>query len=69
MRTAIDNFFQDKGRNPKSLEELIPNYLKFIPKDPLTGGRWIVIRDESEVIDVKTSAIGKTCDGVPYEEL
>jgi general secretion pathway protein G len=36
MRTAIDNFYADKQRFPSDLSELVPNYLKFIPKDPIT---------------------------------
>jgi general secretion pathway protein G len=37
MRTAIDNFSADKQRCPSDLNELVPNYLKRIPKDPITG--------------------------------
>jgi general secretion pathway protein G len=37
MRTAIDNFYADKQRYPADLNELVPNYLKFVPKDPITG--------------------------------
>ena len=36
MRTAIDNFYADKQRNPSDLNELVPNYLKYVPKDPIT---------------------------------
>ncbi|MBK5257972.1 MAG: type II secretion system protein [Thermoanaerobaculia bacterium] len=36
MREAIDNFYADKRRFPSNLEELVPNYLRAIPKDPLT---------------------------------
>jgi general secretion pathway protein G len=36
MRTAIDNFNADKQRYPNDLEELVPNYLKKIPSDPIT---------------------------------
>jgi general secretion pathway protein G len=37
MRKAIDNFYADKQHYPASLEELRPNYLRSIPKDPITG--------------------------------
>ncbi len=37
MRQAIDNFYADKQRYPADLNELVPNYLKKIPKDPITG--------------------------------
>lgn len=36
MRTAIDNFYADKQRFPSDLNELVPNYLKKVPKDPIT---------------------------------
>ena len=37
MRTAIAGFRRENGRHPKSLEELVPKYLKAIPVDPMTG--------------------------------
>jgi len=36
MRKAIDNFYADKQRYPTDLNELVPNYIRFIPKDPIT---------------------------------
>ena len=36
MRKAIDNFYADKQRYPNDLNELVPNYIKRIPRDPLT---------------------------------
>ena len=36
MRKAIDNFYADKQRFPTDLNELVPNYLRAIPKDPMT---------------------------------
>jgi general secretion pathway protein G len=37
MRKAIDNFYADKQRFPSSLDELVPNYLRKIPPDPITN--------------------------------
>jgi general secretion pathway protein G len=37
MRKAIDNFYADKQRFPTDLAELTPNYIRAIPKDPITG--------------------------------
>ena len=37
IREAIDNFYADKQRYPTDLNELVPHYLKFIPKDPITN--------------------------------
>jgi general secretion pathway protein G len=36
MRKAIDNFYADKQRYPANLQELVPNYLRAIPADPMT---------------------------------
>ena len=36
MREAIDNFYADKQRYPGDLNELVPKYLRTIPKDPIT---------------------------------
>lgn len=37
MRQAIDNFYADKQHFPAELTELVPNYIKKIPKDPVSG--------------------------------
>jgi general secretion pathway protein G len=36
IRSAIDNFYADKQRYPNDLNELVPNYLRKIPADPIT---------------------------------
>ena len=36
MRKAIDNYYADKQRLPSTLDELVPNYLRKIPPDPIT---------------------------------
>ncbi len=36
MRKAIDNFYADKQRYPNDLNELVPNYIRRIPADPIT---------------------------------
>lgn len=37
MRKAIDNFYADKQRYPTDLNELVPDYIRAIPSDPVTG--------------------------------
>lgn len=37
MRTAIKVFHRENGRYPHSLEELVPKYLRSIPRDPFTN--------------------------------
>src|SRR5215831_13603521 len=36
MRKAIDNYTLDKQSAPQSLDDLVPDYLRAIPKDPIT---------------------------------
>lgn len=46
MRKAIDNFYADKQRYPNDLNELVPNYLRKIPKDPMTKeADWETVQD------------------------
>lgn len=47
MRKAIDNFYADKQRYPTDLNELVPNYLRGIPKDPITlQPDWEAVMDD-----------------------
>jgi len=47
MRKAIDSFYADKQKYPASLEELVPNYIRRIPKDPLTDQvDWELVMDD-----------------------
>ena len=49
MRKAIDNFYADKQRYPANLEELVPNYLKSVPKDPITmNADWEEVMEEPD---------------------
>ena len=47
MRKAIDNFYADKQRYPADLNELVPNYIRRIPPDPITGQTdWQTVIDD-----------------------
>lgn len=47
LRKCIDNFYADKQRYPSTLEELVPNYVRRIPPDPITQQvDWEIIMDE-----------------------
>jgi general secretion pathway protein G len=47
MRKAIDNFYADKQRYPNDLEELVPNYIRKVPPDPiLKQADWEIIMDD-----------------------
>ena len=49
MRKAIDNFYADKQRYPNDLEELVPNYIRKIPPDPMlkpAAPDWELVMDD-----------------------
>ncbi len=57
MRKAIDNFYADKQRYPQSLEELVPNYIRKIPKDPITmQDDWEVVMEDPLSLDGEMSS-------------
>lgn len=49
MRKAIADFRAAEGRYPRTLEELVPKYLRRIPADPVTGtaSTWRVTTEET----------------------
>lgn len=49
MRKAIAAFRASEGRYPRTLEELVPKYLRRIPVDPVTGtaSTWRVTTEET----------------------
>lgn len=47
LRKAIDDFYADKQRYPSDLNELVPNYLRKIPNDPITKQPdWDTVQDQ-----------------------
>jgi general secretion pathway protein G len=49
MRTAIDQYTQDKGKAPQHLSDLVTaGYLHTIPKDPFTNSSttWVEVRED-----------------------
>ena len=78
MRRGIDQFTADKGRMPKSLDELVEGkYLREKPKDPITDEHeWNEIQGEDTLSpdgeqglkDVKSLAEGEDSEGKPYKE-
>lgn len=68
MRQAIDNFYADKQHFPADLNELVPNYLKKIPKDPVTNAEdWEPVMaqpDENEPSPTDTAGGGAAGPGV-----
>ena len=80
MRDAIGQYYSDKKRYPRSLQDLVTNgYLREIPEDPITdsGETWRIVLAESDpgnsaagggVSDVKSGAPGSNLDGSKYSE-
>ena len=75
MREAIDQYHQDTGKWPSSLEDLVKSrYLREIPVDPITqeSTTWVQVRqtDGSSpgIKDVKSGAQVAPRDGTKYED-
>ena len=74
MREAIGQFYEDTGKWPSALDELVKaRYLREIPVDPITGDveSWVPIRSGTGgpgVIDVKSGAQGQARDGTKYDD-
>jgi general secretion pathway protein G len=60
MRKAIDNYTLDKQAAPQSLDELVPDYLRSIPKDPITLANDWVPDVESVVLTPDQAGTGIT---------
>lgn len=76
VRSLLDKFLADKGRYPKSLDELVQTgYLRSLPVDPITESTqtWNLMeskeRDRPGIRDIQSGAQGVTKGGVPYAHL
>lgn len=59
LRKAIDNFYADKQRYPSDLNELVPNYLRKIPSDPITRqADWETIQDQPNPEEAADTSMG-----------
>lgn len=63
IRKALSNFREDKKRYPYALEELTPNYLRVVPRDPVTGGPLVAVTEEPVVASHDFD--GKSADPAP----
>ena len=78
MRREIDRFSADKGKLPKSLDEMVEGkYLREKPVDPITEkDEWKEIQGQDSLspdgdqglIDVKSLADGADSDGKEYKD-
>ena len=63
MRKAIDNFYADKQRYPSDLNELVPNYIRKVPSDPMTKqADWELVMD-----DPLAAGTGEEGEPIPAE--
>jgi len=62
MRKAIDGFHEKEGRYPRSLDELVPKYIRRIPVDPVTHDPWRLTTEQTvqPSSDFSTAAPAKT---------
>jgi general secretion pathway protein G len=79
-RSAINQYFADKGRYPYDLQALVDDhYLRDLPIDPITDSSdtWLVemaelddadISTEPGMADLHSGAPGSGVDGTPYSE-
>lgn len=71
MRKTIDDFYADKGRYPKTLEELVvERYVRKIPIDPITEGEWGLVYSDGDprgIVDIYSKSKSFAFDGTVYE--
>ncbi len=75
-RETIDKFFNDTGKYPASLEELVEKkYLRAVPVDPITETKtdWVIVPPEDPeqggMFDIKSGAKGNNREGKPFSDL
>lgn len=77
MRTAIDQYTQDKGKAPQALDDIVTaGYLHAIPKDPFTHAvDWQTVQEDvltsidqtqPGISDVKSSSSLISSEGTAY---
>ena len=75
LRDVLDKYYDDKGRYPNALEELVSgHYLRRVPVDPITesSASWILVpppdATKGGIFNVKSGAAGVAASGVPFAE-
>lgn len=72
-RSALDDFFSDKGQYPSSLSELVENkYLRSEPYDPIveSSSEWVLEQsyEQQGIVDISSSSNQEALDGSLYSE-
>ncbi len=77
MRTAIDEYTQDKGKAPQALDDIVTaGYLRALPKDPFTHANdWQTVQEDvltsidqtqPGISDVKSASSLISSEGTAY---
>ena len=76
LRSLISQYTLDKQKAPQSLDDLVPAYIKVIPKDPMTNeANWEVVQEDvlssvdqqdPGITDVKSASNATASDGTAY---
>ncbi len=76
LRNLISQYTLDKQKAPQSLDDLVPGYIKIIPKDPMTGeANWepmqedvllSVDQQDPGITDVHSASSLIATDGTAY---
>ncbi|HEY0974623.1 MAG TPA: type II secretion system protein [Solimonas sp.] len=72
-RDALEQFYEDRGRYPYSLQDLVSSkYLRKLPYDPVVDrdDAWIIVPPErgEGVFDLHSSSRDKARDGTPHSQ-
>lgn len=63
---AVQNYQSEKGHPPKSLQELVPEYLPFLPKDDFSGNDFIYRPGTNGYLLYGVGPDGKDDGGKPF---
>jgi general secretion pathway protein G len=76
LRNLISQYTLDKQKAPQSLDDLVPAYIKVIPKDPMTGeANWepaqedvllSIDQQDPGITDVHSASSMTASDGTAY---
>jgi general secretion pathway protein G len=70
FRTTLDQYYADQGKYPDALDDLkTKNYMREIPKDPLTGSNttWEIVEPPAPASSGSSSSGGTTDPGKVYD--
>jgi general secretion pathway protein G len=76
LRSLISQYTLDKQKAPQSLEDLVPAYIKVVPKDPMTNeANWEAVQEDvllsvdqqdPGITDVHSASSAISTDGTAY---